>query len=284
MGEYATRKIDNFEVKIGTCENIFNCRYEQRGEIVYPYMCDNLFWRIPTPDEDGIRPGDFNLSLLKNGEFIPQKLRLKSYRFSKDEVDDMKQVGTIQLGEERMGLLVNIRCPHGFPIEQFKAMPDGHVFSMGYNGYRETLYLYGLKNEPSELKVLVKCSCCESMWSFSFNDIEPKIESIWMKLRLLRQVSEYHYLHNEEPCKFVVRINAGKDIDVTLTPISKGRYLVKKGDTTIADAPWHIAMQEFIGLLPMVSDFDLNDIRTRNNDSYHIAKQADEIRRNINNV
>ena len=63
MGEYATRKIDNIEVKIGTCENIFNCRYEQRGEIVYPYMCDNLFWRIPTPDEDGIRPGDFNLSL-----------------------------------------------------------------------------------------------------------------------------------------------------------------------------------------------------------------------------
>ena len=105
-----------------------------------------------------------------------------------------------------------------------------------------------------------------------------------MKLRLLRQVSEYHYQHNEETCKFVATVGIGNDVNVTITPISKERYLVKKNDVTIADAPWHIALNKFVSLLPAVSDFDLNDIRTRNNDNYHIARQADEIRNNINRI
>ena len=65
MSEYATRKIDGKEFKIGTCEDMFKCRYDQLGEITYPYMSDNLYWRIPTPDEDGILPGDYNYSLLQ---------------------------------------------------------------------------------------------------------------------------------------------------------------------------------------------------------------------------
>lgn len=50
MGEYAKRKIDCKKFKIGTCESMFNCRYDQISEVIYPYMSDNLYWRIPTPD------------------------------------------------------------------------------------------------------------------------------------------------------------------------------------------------------------------------------------------
>lgn len=284
MSEYATRKIDNTKFKIGTCEEMFNCRYEQRNEVVYPYDTDNFYWRIPTPDEDGTLPGDYNYSLLREDGYIPWKLRLDTSKFSNDDIADMQQTGTIQLKEPRMGLLVNIRCPHGFPMEQFKINKESTVISMGYNGRQDTLYLKGLKNEPSELKVLVECSACQHMWSFSSNDIEPLIESIWMRLRLLRQISEYHYLHNEEKGEFSVKVDVGKDSCATICSIGKDRYLVKKDEYVKADAPWHIALAEFVKLLPRRSGFDMNDTDARMSKLYNIASQAEEIRSNINNI
>lgn len=284
MGEYAKRKIDGVDVKIGTCKSMYYCRYEQRKEVVYPYDTDNFYWRIPTPDEDGTLPGDYNYSLLREDGYIPWKLRIDTSKFSNDDIADMQQTGTIQLKEPRMGLLVNIRCPHGLPMEQFKINKEGTVISMGYNGHQDTLYLKGLKNEPSELKVLVECSTCGHMWSFSFNDIEPLIESIWMRLRLLRQISEYHYLHNEENGEFSVKVSVGKDSCATICSIGKGRYFVKKDETVKADAPWHIALVEFVSLLPRTSDFDMNDTDARMSKLYNIASQAEEIRSNINNI
>ena len=284
MGEYAKRKIDGVDVKIGTCKSMYYCRYEQRKEVVYPYDTDNFYWRIPTPDEDGTLPGDYNYSLLREDGHIPWKLRLDTSKFSEEDKSDMKQSGTIQLEEPRMGLLVNIRCPHGLPMEQFKINKEGTVISMGYNGHQDTLYLKGLKNEPSELKVLVECSACRDMWSFSFNEIEPLIESIWMRLRLLRQISDYHYQRSEGKAEFSVKVNVGKDFYATICSISKDRYLVKKDEYIKANAPWHIALVEFVKLLPRRSDFDMNDTDARMSKLYNIASQAEEIRSNINNI
>lgn len=284
MSEYATRKIDGKEFKIGTCEDMFNCRYDQISEVIYPYMSDNLYWRIPTPDEDGILPGDFDDSLLREDGYIPWKLKIDTSKFSEEDKADMKQRGLFQLKEPHMGLLVNLRCPHGFPMEQFKQNKDGYIISMGYSGHQDTLYLKGLKNEPNELKVLVECSACGSMWSFSFNEIEPLIESIWMRLRLLRQISEYHYQRSEEKVEFSVKVNIGKDSCATICSIGKGRYLVKKDEYIKADAPWHIALEKFVSLLPRTSDFDINDTDARMSKLYNIASQAEEIRSNINNI
>lgn len=284
MGEYAKRKIDGVDIKIVTCESMYYCRYEQRNDVVYPYDTDNFYWRIPTPDEDGTLPGDYNYSLLREDGYIPWKLRLDTSKFSEEDMSDMKQSGTIQLKEPRMGLLVNIRCPHGLPMEQFKINKEGTVISMGYNGHQDTLYLKGLKNEPSELKVLVECSACQHMWSFSFNDIEPLIESIWMRLRLLRQISDYHYQRSEEKGEFSVKVNVGKDSCATICSIGKGRYLVKKDEYIKADAPWHIALVEFVKLFPRRSDFDMNDTDARMSKLYNLASQADEIRNSIYNI
>ena len=284
MGEYATRKIDGKEFKIGTCEDMFNCRYDQLGEITYPYMSDNLYWRIPTPDEDGTMPGNYNYSLLQEDGHIPWKLRIDTSKFSDDDIAGMHQTGTIQLKESRMGLLINIRCPHGLPIEQFKINNNSTVISMGYNGNQDTLYLKGLKNEPSEMKVLIECSACRHMWSFCFNEIEPLIESIWMRLRLLRQISDYHYQRSEGKVEFSVKVNVGKDSCATICSIGKGRYLVKKDKTVKADAPWHIALEKFVSLLPRTSDFNMNDTDARMSKLYNIASQAEEIRSNINNI
>lgn len=284
MGEYAKRKIDGVDVKIGTCKSMYYCRYEQRNDVVYPYDTDNFYWRIPTPDEDGTLPGDYNYSLLREDGYIPWKLMIDTSKFSNDDIADMQQIGIIQLKEPKMGLLVNIRCPHGFPMEQFKINKEGTIISMGYNGHQDTLYLKGLKNEPSELKVLVECSACGHMWSFCFNEIEPLIESIWMRLRLLRQISKYHYSHNGEKREFVVKVNIGNDSYATIRSIGKGRYLVKKDEYVKADAPWHIALNKFVNLLPRTADFDMNDIDARMSKLYNIASQAEEIRSNINNI
>lgn len=284
MGEYAKRKIDGVDIKIGTCESMYYCRYEQRNDVVYPYDTTNFYWRIPTPDEDGIKPGDFDYSLLREDGYIPWKLMIDTSRFSEEDKVDMRKRGSFQLKEPHMGLLVNIRCPHGFSMEQFKQNKEGDVISMGYNGHQDTLYLKGLKNEPNELKVLVECSACGSMWSFSFNDIEQMIESIWMRLRLLHQISDYHYSHNEEKREFVVKVNIGNDNYASICSISKGRYLVKKNEAVKADAPWHIALTKFVGLLPRTSDFDMNDTDARMSKLYNIASQAEEIRSNVNNI
>lgn len=284
MGEYAKRKIDGKEFKIGTCEDMFNCRYDQISEVIYPYMSDNLYWRIPTPDEDGIKPGDFSHSLLLRDIYTPWKIKIDGSRFSEEDKTGMKQQGSFQLREPKMGLLVNIRCPHGFPMEQFKQNKEGDIISMGYNGHQDTLYLKGLKNETNELKVLVECSACRSMWSFSFNDIEPMIESIWMRLRLLRQISDYHYQRSEENGEFSVKVSVGKDSCATICSIGKGRYLVKKDEYIKADAPWHIALANFVRLLPRISYFDINDVNARMSKLYNIASQAEEIRSNINNI
>ena len=284
MSEYATRKIDGKEFKIGTCEDMFKCRYDQLGEITYPYMSDNLYWRIPTPDEDGILPGDYNYSLLQEDGHIPWKLMIDTSKFGDDDIASLQQTGTIQLKEPRMGLLVNIRCPHGFPMEQFKINKESTIISMGYNGRQDTLYLKGLKNEPSELKVLVECSVCGCMWSFTFNEIEPMIESIWMRLRLLHQISDYHYQRSIEKIEFSVKVNIGKDSCATICSIGKDRYLVKKDEYAKADAPWHIALVEFVKLLPRTSDFDIDDTDARMSKLYNIAAQAEEMRRNLNNI
>lgn len=185
MGEYAKRKIDVVDVKIGICKSMYYCRYDQRKEVEYPYNSDNFYWRIPTPDEDGTLPGDYDFSLLIKDGYIPWKLIIDSSKFSEEDKAGLRQSGTIQLKEPKMGLLVNIHCPHGLPMEQFKPNLNEIVYSMGYNGHQDTLYLKGLKNEPTELKVLVECSCCGQMWSFSFGNIEPLIKSLWLKLRLL---------------------------------------------------------------------------------------------------
>ena len=284
MSEYATRKIDGKEFKIGTCEDMFKCRYDQLGEITYPYMSDNLYWRIPTPDEDGILRGDYNYSLLQEDGHIPWKLMIDTSKFGDDDIASLQQTGTIQLKEPRMGLLVNIRCPHGFPMEQFKINKESTIISMGYNGRQDTLYLKGLKNEPSELKVLVECSVCGCMWSFTFNEIEPMIESIWMRLRLLHQISDYHYQRSIEKIEFSVKVNIGKDSCATICSIGKDRYLVKKDEYAKADAPWHIALVEFVKLLPRTSDFDIDDTDARMSKLYNIAAQAEEMRRNLNNI
>lgn len=284
MGEYAKRKIDGVDVKIGTCKSMYYCRYDQRKEVEYPYNSDNFYWRIPTPDEDGTLPGDYDFSLLIKDGYIPWELIIDSSKFSEEDKAGLRQSGTIQLKEPKMGLLVNIHCPHGLPMEQFKPNLNEIVYSMGYNGHQDTLYLKGLKNEPTELKVLVECSCCGQMWSFSFGDIEPLIKSLWLKLRLLHQISDYHYQHSEEPYTVTVSSKQYCGKKVSISQPKKGWWIVKSDDVVVSSGDWEKCKNYFISTLPYVSNFEGQILSSRNEELYSIACEADEMRSHINNI
>lgn len=285
MGEYARRKIDGKDIKIGTCKSMFYCRYEQIGELVYPYMSDNLYWRIPTPDEDGLKPGDFNYSLLFEDGRIPWRLMIDTTKFSEEDVRRLQKQGTVQLKEPHMGLLVNIRCPHGLDVgEDFQKHEEGIFCSMGYNGRQDTLYLKGLKNEPTELKVLVECSACGSMWSFSFNEIEPLIKSLWLKLRLLHQISDYHYQHSEDSYTVTVSSKQYCGKKVSISQPKKGWWIVKSDDVVVSSGDWERCKNYFISTLPYVGNFEGQIVNSRNEELYSIACEAEEMRSNINNI
>lgn len=284
MGEYAKRKIDGTDIKIGTCKSMYYCRYDQMKEVEYSYNTDNFYWRIPTPDEDGTLPGDYDFSLLQQDGNIPRKLKLNTIKFSDEDIAELKLSGNVQLKEPKMGLLVNIRCPHGLSMEEFKPKNDEIVYSMGYNEHQDTLYLKGLKNEPTELKVLIECSCCSEMWSFSFSDIEPLIKSLWLKLRLLHQISEYHYQHSEEPYTVTVSSKQYCGKKVSISQPKKGWWNVKSDDVVVSSGDWEKCKNYFISMLPYLSSFEGKIVNSINEELYSIACEADEMRNNINKI
>lgn len=61
MGEYATRRSDGKSIKIGTCENMYYLRADQR-HLVTPESGSSfgIRFRFPWPDEDGTNPGEFD--------------------------------------------------------------------------------------------------------------------------------------------------------------------------------------------------------------------------------
>lgn len=61
MGEYATRRSDGESIKIGTCEDMYYLRADQR-HLVTPESGSSFGtrFRFPWPDEDGTAPGAFN--------------------------------------------------------------------------------------------------------------------------------------------------------------------------------------------------------------------------------
>lgn len=267
MGEYARRKSDGQQVKIGTCESMYYCRHDQLKDIDYPYPIDNCFWRIPTPDEDGMNVGDYEYGALLQSaswdaseKIIPLMLRINSSKFRKDDCENMQKSGTMQLVNREMGLLVNVHCPHGLPLngEDSKSLTvhenGKFLISYGYNGHRGTLHLAFLKNTEKELRVGIKCCCCGAMFSFSFSAIEPMIESLWMRLRLLHQCADYWYQQNEEPFNDDVTALSQNHKRLTIMALSYNNWYVEEDGEVVVIGDWETCRNAFIRLLPTCSE------------------------------
>lgn len=188
MSEMAIRIADGEEIKIGTCNEMFFCRYDQRGQIDYSHMTDGLLWRIPIPEEDHIKPGDFSYPLVQASS-VPWHMMIDTEKLHQDDKTLMlDNPGIHQMCDGKMGLVATVKCYHGLKLPE--SSKDAQFF---WNGKTNPLHLSSLENGKDQMYVCVSCRCCRKTWGFSFNDIGNAICSFWMKLRLWHACTDYWF-------------------------------------------------------------------------------------------
>jgi DNA-directed RNA polymerase subunit M/transcription elongation factor TFIIS len=166
MGEYAVRKSDREEIKIGTCESMYYLRYSDREKVrakegnVDPNddsTIKELLWRLPFPDEDHIQPGGNYKEYTRGAEL--------SYDFTNP--DNAEYPGILQL-HSKTGLLVNIACYHGE-----KKPTDTKEVQFHWNGKAPSYNLTALKFRDDGVYGIYSCTECGHAWRRPLKEIIP---------------------------------------------------------------------------------------------------------------
>lgn len=240
MGEYAKRISDKEEVKIGTCNEMWNIRYDQLSEVEYGYQTSDLLWRIPMPDEDGTKPGEYPFGVVHDN-YVPWQLSIDLSEIDKDEFT--ANSGMFQMWDKRMGLTVNVKCYHGLKLPESTA--SAQFF---WNGKADVLHLAFLNNAAEELLICVQCRMCKNLWTCGWNEIGHLIKSVWMRLRLFRQCNEYWFaLHpeavgkpfsysKERPSCFYHKISESRSVRITSD--GPDSYRLECNDMLEAEGTW----------------------------------------------
>lgn len=190
MAEQAYRKSDNKKINIGTCSSMYYIRFEDRFKVdkeensIDPHRSFNLKWRLPIPEEDDILPGDY----IDDQPFIERYGDNHYYQIHEDCKITVEEEHFICLAEcsgiitcfnEWLGLDIKFPCYHGLKLNESK---EGINFS--WNSKRDTLCLYSITNNYSEIMIDIYCTACHKMFSCSFNEIQNYIKSVEMQTRL----------------------------------------------------------------------------------------------------
>jgi hypothetical protein len=161
MGEYAT--YNEQEIKIGTCENMYYLRYSDIGKIRSrdgnvdvndPKTVNQLRFRLPFPDEDHIKPGDYE----------PFRGALLCGYSDKKTIESP---GTVQF-HSKTGMLVNITCYHG------EKLPENTKESRFFwNGKGPAYELTFLKFIDGECFGVYSCIDCNQSFRAPLKDLLP---------------------------------------------------------------------------------------------------------------
>ena len=150
MGEYA--KYAGKEIKIGTCEEMYYLRFDQRHDVIPmagsldPTDADALKvirFRFPFPDEDGTPPGGFdryNRYVHVTGATIPAGVEHFGVQFKAAE-----------------GYLLSLPCPEG------SGFPGG--LKVWKNGWRGDVLLVQQAMRGGWLAPVFMCGGCGAKWS-----------------------------------------------------------------------------------------------------------------------
>lgn len=173
MGEYAIRKSDRLQVKIGTCEDMYYLRYEDRDEVAYSGSYEGNRFRLPFPDEDHIRIGEYadyerGIKLYKTVERkhtrIPERVDSITVAYSPEWPS--YEPGIIQLVHES-GLLTNVHCFHGTKLP---AASDEVKFF--WNGRTPINFeLRAVKPLDGKMWAVFGCRWCRRMWRVEIPEI-----------------------------------------------------------------------------------------------------------------
>lgn len=183
MGEYA--KLQNgTEIKIGTCQNMYYLRYDDRNKVkplngsVNPQKDLGLRFRVPFPDEDNVEPG-YYLDAFRGEPLISDE---RQYF----KIDEELQPGMIQL-THASGLLINVPCYHGQKLPDVG--PDCKAF---WNGKGFSFELKSIKNTEEGLVPVIGCKHCNSQWSAEWALVMPYIQDKTLKSRLENYAEEWN--------------------------------------------------------------------------------------------
>ena len=162
MGEHGLRN-DGCKVKIGTCENMYYLRYSDR-HMIRPLegnldpnddsILKELRWRLPYPDEDHIKPGDYE-------PFRKEEPKLYDYE------PKNTNAGLLQL-KTKYGMLLNVPCYHG------EKLPDntGEIKTF-WNGKSSAYVLKWLKFIDGQPYGVYGCIECREEWRAPLNELIP---------------------------------------------------------------------------------------------------------------
>jgi hypothetical protein len=182
MGEYAIRKSDKAEIKIGTCESMYYLRLEDKNK-VNPMNGSSFghYWRLPLPEEDSILPGDYkeyNKAYRLYRKVKSNTMTGQDYCEDFTDPDTIKEPGTMQF-HNNSGLLVNVKCYHGEKLPE-----NSNDVSFCWNGKGWFLELAYLRTDGDDVFPIVKCRHCDKMWRYDWNDVLPYVQDNELKLRL----------------------------------------------------------------------------------------------------
>lgn len=187
MGEYA--QFNGDKIKIGTCEQMFYLRWEDRYRVkplsgsLNPAKEQGLFFRLPFPDEDHLDPGQY---------FDPDR----GIRLYKTEPNDQgyeeivdfdtsvlaETPGQIQVSADN-GYLLSIVCYHGYKLPNI----GGGLLAAHWGGKTHSIELIAIKPTNDGMRGVIHCRHCRKMWS---DDLTSLVE--WVPNETLRQrLSQY---------------------------------------------------------------------------------------------
>jgi len=167
MGEYAKLKTTGEEFKIGTCENMYYLRLEDRYKIIYESSFTGCRFRLPFPDEDNNEIGNYN-DYERGIDLVPhydEDIKLTSYFDDIYKEHYQEHKGLIQLHHES-GLLINASCYHGYKLpdnnnsKDLKAFFNGKT-SINFELSQVKIHLNEETNEK-EIIPIVRCKHCKT--------------------------------------------------------------------------------------------------------------------------
>ena len=190
MGEYATRLSDDIRIKIGTCEDMFYLRYEDREKVgaipgnVNPHDTEDLKvirFRLPFPNEDDIPIGQYEDP--HRGQMLYKQSENGCSEYFADAEAGEKHMGSFQM-YHKSGLLFSVPCHHGAKL------PDLGLIKVHWNGKAPALVLgaVGLRphggDGPLRVYPVIRCIFCGEMWRSNWaeiweyipHDIRPRFE------------------------------------------------------------------------------------------------------------
>jgi hypothetical protein len=174
MGEYAFRKSDKKEVKIGTCETMYYLRWDNRNDIVYPHNWLDVSFRLPFPDEDSV----------PIGEYVEYNRCIPLINYSPiSELDN----GRLVLSHVS-GVQINVPCYHGCAADIDEDMFQP-VTTWPHAKVQPSFSLMRVKQSQdfNKLCPVIKCNWCDyAYYSSTWQDILPFITDDILLNRLVK--------------------------------------------------------------------------------------------------